>query len=103
MKKSLLLSAILFTGICVNAQSVDRPQSAQQVEEVLAKTSRQAKMLDEAVNLTTAQEEKAYAILLEKNKAIEATPANAEKINQEQIIKYQCFIKILNVPGMNAC
>lgn len=77
MKKLLLFSGLLIAGLAVNAQTAAKNQTAAtqqaQSEDPVAKTNKQTERMAQALNLTPDQKTKAYNILLEKNKQMEAS------------------------------
>jgi hypothetical protein len=86
MKKIVLLSALLIAGISINAQTraAAKPAETQQAQDPATKATAQTARLDQAVILTAAQKEKAYAINLDKNKQMSAAAGNKATFEAEK-------------------
>jgi hypothetical protein len=99
MKKLILLSALLFSGIIVNAQATANvQQSEQQSQAAASKATKQTADLEQALTLTAAQKEKVYAISFAKNKAISEAASNKATFEAEKKrIKEEREKEIFNV------
>ena len=81
MKKLILISTFLFSGMVINAQnaSVAKPASGAKEKPADAETraTKQTNELDKIVTLSPEQKTKALAINLDKNKLVDAARAKA--------------------------